>query len=40
MATCAWSLFCDNVATVVLDHPVLGEIPICDRCLRVRGDLT
>lgn len=29
---CAWFLLCGNPATGVKDHPVLGDVPICDRC--------
>lgn len=29
---CAWFLLCENDATTARDHPVLGSVPICDRC--------
>lgn len=29
---CRWFLLCENVATGVQDHPILGDVPICDRC--------
>lgn len=36
--TCAWWLlldqvdFCSNPATTTLHHPILGDVPACDRC--------
>lgn len=30
--TCKWFLFCTNPATGTMRHPVLGPVPICDRC--------
>lgn len=32
LGTCAWYLKCDNAATHTQSHPVLGDVPICDRC--------
>lgn len=32
MNTCEWYLICDNPATKTRPHPVLGDVPICDRC--------
>lgn len=29
---CKWFLMCENEATGVRNHPVLGDVPICDRC--------
>lgn len=29
---CAWFTLCDRPATTVMAHPVLREVPICDRC--------
>jgi hypothetical protein len=29
---CEWFALCDHQATGTLDHPVLGAVPICDRC--------
>ena len=29
---CAWFLLCANVATTTEPHPILGNVPICDRC--------
>jgi hypothetical protein len=29
---CAWFAYCENPATGVTPHPVLGDVPTCDRC--------
>lgn len=29
---CEWFLLCDNEATMTRPHPVLGDVPICQRC--------
>ncbi|OCB43673.1 hypothetical protein A5721_23905 [Mycobacterium vulneris] len=29
---CAWFALCDQTATALEPHPVLGPVPICDRC--------
>ena len=29
---CEWFALCGNYATHTRTHPVLGEVPICDRC--------
>ena len=29
---CEWFALCDHVATQTRPHPVLGDVPICDRC--------
>lgn len=29
---CRWWALCDQDATHTLSHPILGEVPICDRC--------
>lgn len=29
---CAWFLLCENDATTTREHPLLGAVPICDRC--------
>lgn len=29
---CEWFLLCENTATSMEPHPILGEVPICDRC--------
>lgn len=38
-AACRWWLLCENTATQTLSHPVLGDVPICDRCLQKCKDL-
>src|SRR5262245_22634638 len=30
--TCAWFAGCDRPATGTTPHPVLGDVPTCDRC--------
>jgi len=30
--TCAWFALCDRPADGLRSHPVLGSVPICDRC--------
>jgi hypothetical protein len=30
--TCRWFALCDNPATGYRGHPVLKDVPICDRC--------
>lgn len=32
---CEWFLKCPNPATGTLPHPVLGGVPVCDRCRRI-----
>lgn len=29
---CEWFALCDRVAVTTRNHPILGEVPICDRC--------
>lgn len=29
---CEWFLLCDNPAVTTQSHPVLGDVPICQRC--------
>ena len=31
-ANCEWFAGCDRPADVVVDHPILGGIPSCQRC--------
>jgi hypothetical protein len=30
---CTWFALCENVAVTTEPHPVLGAVPICQRCL-------
>lgn len=32
VAVCGWFAMCGEFATGYQAHPVLGEVPICDRC--------
>jgi hypothetical protein len=32
MTVCEWFALCDNPAVGTLPHPVLGDVPVCDRC--------
>lgn len=34
---CEWYARCDNAATGTVTHPILGEVPICDRCTAKHG---
>lgn len=29
---CRWFALCTNDATKTRSHPILGDVPICDRC--------
>lgn len=31
-AACMWWAKCPNPANTVMEHPVLGDVPICKRC--------
>jgi len=30
--TCEWFVLCDEPAFALIEHPVLGDVPICRRC--------
>lgn len=32
MDVCEWFALCTNAATKTRPHPILGDVPICDRC--------
>lgn len=32
LGQCQWFALCPNDATHTRSHPILGEVPICDRC--------
>jgi len=29
---CEWYLLCENEAATLEEHPILGPVPICQRC--------
>ena len=29
---CQWFALCSNPSDTFLDHPILGDVPICKRC--------
>jgi hypothetical protein len=29
---CEWWAMCANEATGTMPHPIIGDVPICDRC--------
>jgi hypothetical protein len=33
---CGWFALCDQPATHAVDHPILGWIPVCTRCVESR----
>lgn len=36
---CEWYALCDNPADGMVSHPILGEVPTCQRCAD-KHDLT
>lgn len=30
--TCKWFALCENAATLTIPHPILGDVPACQRC--------
>lgn len=34
---CRWFLACDRPATGSVAHPILGDVPTCDRCRGLAG---
>lgn len=34
MNSCQWFAKCTNVATRTVKHPILGEVPTCERCAK------
>jgi hypothetical protein len=37
---CQWFAYCTNEATGTTPHPILGDVPTCDRCHRFATDST
>lgn len=33
IATCEWFAKCSNETSYALDHPILGYVPTCQRCI-------
>jgi len=31
--TCEWFALCTNTTTRVVRHPILGDVPTCERCI-------
>lgn len=38
-AVCQWWALCDHPATGAMPHPVIGNVPICDRCRKKVNEL-
>ena len=36
---CEWFALCDHPATLLVAHPILGDVPTCERCV-AKLDLT
>jgi hypothetical protein len=34
---CEWFLLCDRDAAGTVTHPILGEVPVCERCASALG---
>lgn len=32
LGLCLWFARCDRAAVMLLDHPILGQVPTCQRC--------
>lgn len=35
---CRWFMRCQNTATSMTPHPILGEVPTCERCKRFAAE--
>lgn len=35
--TCEWFALCANQTSQAADHPILGPVPICERCATKLG---
>ena len=35
---CEWFALCDRVADGLRAHPILGAVPVCERCAGVVGE--
>lgn len=36
---CAWFVRCTNDADGTLPHPILGDVPCCNRCASLVGEV-
>lgn len=37
LAVCEWFALCDHPAVGTVDHPILGAVPACERCITKQG---
>lgn len=35
--SCRWFLKCPRKTDMTLDHPILGQVPVCQQCLTIVG---
>lgn len=40
LGACSWFAYCENPATHTQAHPILGDVPICDRCQGIYDGLS
>lgn len=36
---CQWFALCDNEAMAIVAHPILEQVPACERCIQNLRDL-
>lgn len=37
---CMWFAKCKNEAAGTIPHPILGDVPACERCIKWDADMT